>query len=455
MLSPLASLLLLGARIASSQLLTLMGPDWNATEWAWQSSVVVDNSLFVNGGEFFNQVSPPEPEVQPYEEYGTVWIDLSSSWTNASLSNYVWTVPPNLPQGWYTNFWHDPVDDQIYAWGGWLVNSSHQSSLFSMTQFANDTVSWTIAPSPDENGLSINATAPFGCASASSNTTFYCLGGANVGNNAVYPYTHPTFLPMQGLVQYDFRNQTWSNISTPGTASATYIIGARAAHASNFGDSGFLVFIGGSEPADQTFVYGGDVPLVSMAIITLFDIASSTWYTQEATGEIPPGRIDFCSVAAESQNHSFEIFVYGGATNTTYDLSHPGDEGFLNTYALSIPAFRWFKSNDSTPVRRAAHTCQRIGNRQMLSVGGVQPSSKVQRGQALDPWTNSIGVFDMTAFKWSSFYDADASVYQQPDVVRQYYSSSYQSPTWSDPALAQVFGKFLKAEGTVVLLSLT
>lgn len=57
----------------------------------------------------------------------------------------------------------------------------------------------------------------------------------------------------------------------------------------------------------------------------------------------------------------------------------------------------------------------------MLSIGGVQPSSEVEQGQALDPWTNGIGVFDMTAFKWSGPYKSDADVYQQPDVVRQYY----------------------------------
>ena len=176
-----------------------------------------------------------------------------------------------------------------------------------MTRFPNETVSWAIAPSPDENGLGINATAPFGCASVSSNTTFYCLGGASVANNVFSVDTQPTFLPVQGLVQYNFANQTWSNISAPGTGSATYTIGASAALASNFGNSGFLVFIGGSEPTEQTFLYGGNVPLASMAVITLFDIASSTWYTQEATGDIPPGRIEFCSVAAESQNHSFEM----------------------------------------------------------------------------------------------------------------------------------------------------
>jgi hypothetical protein len=59
----------------------------------------------------------------------------------------------------------------------------------------------------------------------------------------------------------------------------------------------------------------------------------------------------------------------------------------------------------------------------MLSIGGIQPSSGAAQGQAIDPWTNGIGVFDMTAFKWVDTYTSDADVYQQPDVVEQYYST--------------------------------
>jgi hypothetical protein len=116
-------------------------------------------------------------------------------------------------------------------------------------------------------------------------------------------------------------------------------------------------------------------------------------------------------------------FIYGGSTNTTYDWANPDDEGFLNVYALSLPAFKWFKSNDSTPVRRSGHYCQIIGKRQMLSIGGRQPSDHEAPGVALDPWLNGLGVFDMTAFIWSTYYNADDDLYEQPEPIRQYYSS--------------------------------
>lgn len=62
-------------------------------------------------------------------------------------------------------------------------------------------------------------------------------------------------------------------------------------------------------------------------------------------------------------------FVYGGSTNATLDLNHADETGYLNVYALSLPAFRWFKSSDTTSVRRACHTCSVIGKRQMVRSG--------------------------------------------------------------------------------------
>jgi hypothetical protein len=77
-------------------------------------------------------------------------------------------------------------------------------------------------------------------------------------------------------------------------------------------------------------------------------------------------------------------FILGGSTNSTFDLEHADDDGYLNVFTLSIPAFRWFKSADSDQVRRADHSCQVIGNRQMLVIGGTQPSNPLGIA-AVDP----------------------------------------------------------------------
>lgn len=146
---------------------------------------------------------------------------------------------------------------------------------------------------------------------------------------------------------------------------------------------------------------------------------------------------------------TFFSFVYGGSTNTTFDLNHSDDEGYLNVYVLSLPAFQWFKSPSTTPVRRACHTCTVIGNRQMVSIGGRLPSSLQSLGAEPDPWGSGIGVFDMTAFEWVDHYDAAAAVYESPEPLKRFYASSYQVPDWSDPTLASIFGMCLS---TIALL---
>jgi hypothetical protein len=58
----------------------------------------------------------------------------------------------------------------------------------------------------------------------------------------------------------------------------------------------------------------------------------------------------------------------------------------------------------------------------MLVIGGTLPSD-INSPAAQDPWMNGLGVFDMQAFAWSDLYNASASPYGQPEVVRQYYTS--------------------------------
>lgn len=131
-------------------------------------------------------------------------------------------------------------------------------------------------------------------------------------------------------------------------------------------------------------------------------------------------------------------FILGGSTNSTWDLSHPDDAGYRSVYALSLPAFRWFKSPEDSNVRRAEHSCQVVGNRQMLVIGGSFPSDPAGIA-AEDPWPNGLGVFDMTAFAWSGLYNATAEAYSQSSVIRNYYTSSYRAPEWDDSTLAAIF----------------
>ena len=124
-------------------------------------------------------------------------------------------------------------------------------------------------------------------------------------------------------------------------------------------------------------------------------------------------------------------FVYGGH-NDSYINGHDIPEqslqsqqiGFNHTYVLSLPGFNWFKVNDTSAKPRTGHTCELAGNRQMISIGGLDPTSNptVNFSDA-DTNPQGLGVFDMVQLKWTNEYDANAAPYTSADPIKAWYSN--------------------------------
>ncbi|KEF63669.1 uncharacterized protein A1O9_01647 [Exophiala aquamarina CBS 119918] len=295
--------------------------------------------------------------------------------------------------------------------------------------------SWTLDVSPADGGLSSDTLGPFAPATAFSDSKFYSFGG-----NVFKPDALPNMTVLSGLVTQDLESDRWENFTASVPAQSPYRTQAKALIVPNFGEQGYFVVVGGENPPTEESFYELGTFMADMSVITMYDIASGTWYSQKTTGDIPPPRSEFCIVgAASSDGSSFEMFVYGGSTNSTYDLAHPGEDGYLSVYALSFPGFQWFKTTSKTTKRRACHTCSVVGKRQFISIGGRQPSSRQAFGQEPDPWVSGIGIFDMTEFAWADTYTADAAAYESPEVVKDYYAASYKEPEWSDNSLAAAF----------------
>ena len=91
-----------------------------------------------------------------------------------------------------------------------------------------------------------------------------------------------------------------------------------------------------------------------------------------------------------------------------------------DTYVLTIPGFHWIRGPSATA--RKASRCVVGGRRQMISVGGIDKGNAAGWSNP-DPWTQGIGVFDMTAFAWRDDYDAHASDYVSPDPVQEWYQN--------------------------------
>lgn len=121
--------------------------------------------------------------------------------------------------------------------------------------------------------------------------------------------------------------------------------------------------------------------------------------------------------------------MYAGWAGNLGSAAIPYDE----IYILTLPAFEWIKVNYAPAHPRHGHTCHTVGNRQMLVIGGVdstensvsstQPTLDKATFASADQFTQGLAIFDMSTLTWSSQYDANASTYVQPDLVKNFYAS--------------------------------
>lgn len=240
---------------------------------------------------------------------------------------------------------------------------------------------------------------------------------------------------LSGMTVFDFQDQSWTNISTLGYSQSGWGVFGAAHFVASFGDEGILVFIGGDSPPVQSYSFGSSRR--SMDEITIFDVYNHKWYHQLASGDVPAPRVRFCiSGAQETKAGFYEIFVFAGTTG--YEFG-PSNVDFHQVYVLTLPAFRWIRAMNSLTASRTAHHCHGIGNRQMLSIGGYDPTSRGEYA-IVDPWPYGLGIFDMTALQWTDKYDAAAIAYVQSDQVQTYYSKGSNYPSsWNDPLLEAIF----------------
>ncbi|KAL6715368.1 hypothetical protein ACLMJK_007634 [Lecanora helva] len=337
--------------------------------------------------------------------------------------------------------WYNPVNHYVYEWGGWTYNGnsgSNENWYWTFQPDGHGGSQWNQNPIPVADGTTLTDT--FGASFVSSPKAFYGLGGTLIPD-VVNGNELPPNVSVPGLLAFDFSDNTWTNKSSTGLAQAGYNVLGEACFVPNFGQEGLLVFLGGDSPPNDTYYYESAPAVADMATITLYDIHTDLRYQQATTGDVPPGREGFCAVGAPAaDNSSYEISIYGGYSNSSEDSSDSAFADFEAVYILSLPAFHWFRAASGT--RRAYHTCQLIGKRQMISIGGQLIESNPTRrvgAEVSDPWTKGIGIFDITDLSWSSSFNPDAMPYESPGVVKQHYQSKPDPPTWSNSSLAAIF----------------
>ena len=392
---------------------------------AFHSSTVAGNTLFIDGGEI-TLLGGGERITTTQNK--TLTIDLTKSWTTSEVEYGSLDKSPSVPVLNYGTLWTSPDHTSMLSFGGVRSSYPYSPRIGNIELWKySATNGWSGLTSQSPASPSLTNNRPAAAASTYGNGIGYMLGGIRGNDNAPW-------WPLPGMLTYDMTKNTWTNESTASIMPYS-AIGGSLTFVPGFGAEGVLIAMGGE--------YTGAKPWMEMATnfvpftnVSIWDIASKTWYWQNATAntnsaDIPPPATMFCSAGVAGQNGTFEIFIYGGhsdtfvlSSKTPSDADRTAQHAFNAVYVLSLPGFVWTRVDTEIAVPRTGHTCNVIGNRQMLSIGGLNPVYKLQDAQDLpDNFTQGLGIFDMVDLKWTTSYNANASRYTSPGVIQKWYNA--------------------------------
>ncbi|KAF4313032.1 hypothetical protein GTA08_BOTSDO00861 [Botryosphaeria dothidea] len=370
-------------------------------------SVAVGDFIYIDGGLYSKyvdgQVGGPFPNTK------TLAINMRTSWTNKAV-NITEIDKGNSPVFFQPQYWPDESSSSFYSWSGSAPSgyAVSEKSLWKFTADGKGGGSWARQSISESDSEFKKLTRPVGEYSAVVDRVGYYVGGYAMEGTDDVNFSGSDAIPVPGVVSYKFSSETWSNASSSGWNQ--YGTGMRGkATAVPFGnDGGLLVLLGGESGTHESI--SNERGYMDFSSVTIYDTDNQSWYSQTTTGEAPSTRDEFCMAAAKGEN-STELFIFGCwtvATGVTHNYS----------YILSLPAFHWFKGpTNSSP--RVGLTCYPVGSgRQVLVIGGQDNNNNTYRWENPDPWTQGLGIFDMTAMEWSDGYDAGAGAYSSPQVVK-------------------------------------
>ncbi|KAK1750750.1 autophagy-related protein 3 [Echria macrotheca] len=321
-------------------------------------TAVIDRKLYIDGG--FVNYNPLSQYPTNYTNTGLLYHDLDVLGSAGMPQLYAnLTKNSSIPSVNGGALWADDVNKRFYLFGGEYNGQPPPPyiTLWSYDVLNNDWYSFGTPTQAGINGVSYGAGV-----GVSERGEGYYYGGW-MSNNTVSDWNGSP-VATSAMVKYDMDSNSWSNNTGPD--------GVRRAEGSMvfipIGDGGMLVYFGGIQDR-----YGnGTVEGQPMEQIFLYDVLSSKWYTQNATGDVPEMRARFCAGATwAADQSSYNIYLYGGAGMP------PDTAGFDDVYILTIPSFQWIKLYpDGDKTGQYPHhslSCNVISGAQMLIIGGTFP----------------------------------------------------------------------------------
>ncbi|KAJ4358023.1 uncharacterized protein N0V89_002602 [Didymosphaeria variabile] len=324
--------------------------------WGHQTAQV-DNKLYIDGGQV--AWNPISTNPQNYTNTWLLYSDLNSTTQGFGQPNQYANLTKNatVPSVSGAVLWPDDVNKCFYQFGGEYQGAPPD---FSFWTYDTRLDQWNES-SPNSNVASLQRVAYGAGTSAEDFGYGYYFGGYM--NNLTSPTWKGEQIATSNLISYDFTAGQLNNNSGPpdnvGRAEGQLVYLPAS-------DGGLLVYFGGIEDPSRN----GSSQAANMSTVHIYDISSNKWYTQQASGQVPGARRQFCAGATWADDQSsYNIYLYGGFT-----ADGPG--GYDDAYILSLPSFKWinvFNTGNGTntqPFPHGACSANVVNRDQMLIIGG-------------------------------------------------------------------------------------
>ncbi|KAF7939014.1 uncharacterized protein EAE98_001350 [Botrytis deweyae] len=373
-------------RRAQNDIPSGLDPVKNMCQRWYHSSVLKNEILYIYGGYETFVESNNHGGITGSITMGTnnymIGVEMNESWnwTKASASLPLVSEQVYLSDAESSNAFSSvvlngalfsgiPGTNEIYLYGG--TEQSKNTSFYGYTgpTSPNQTLlSYNVAQN-QWSSINVDSTIPekpsFGASAdvPDQSLGFYFNGEINNGSSTeTTSIPAGSSVPLEGMVMLNMTDNTTRNIST-AAIDANSRTGGLLQYIPGIGenDKGILIQFGGMyrQAGELSDELGGT--LAPMDQINIFDINSAynggngSWFTQQASGNIPPRRMDSCTVVATApDNSSYNIYLYGGQDG--------GSVSYDDVFVLSLPSFTWIKVYESVPGSpRFGHTCHLVG----------------------------------------------------------------------------------------------
>ncbi|KAL1842725.1 hypothetical protein VTJ49DRAFT_4363 [Mycothermus thermophilus] len=339
---------------------TLLDPVKDFCRRFGHQTAVIDRKLYIDGG--FINYNPLSQYPANYTNTRLLYHDLDTPGEGRMPQLYAnLTKNSSIPSVNGGTLWADTLNKRFYLFGG-EYHQHPPSQEFTLWSYDTIYEKWDSFGSPPQDEY---AAVSYGAGVAVPETGMGYYYGGWKSNNTVPGWTGPP-KAVPWLVKYNMDQNTWSTDPGPDEIG-------RAEGVMTFipiGDGGMLVYLGGLQ---DPYGNGTWVPQPTDTIL-LYDVLSSKWYTQNATGTVPASRRRFCGGATWAPDQSsYNIYIYGGAG------VDPDHAAFDDIYVLTIPTFQWIKMHptDGNVTGEYPHhslSCNIIDGAQMVIIGGTFPT---------------------------------------------------------------------------------